>query len=243
MLCIGDIVERYLETGDVVLFNRQPSLHKGSMLAYRVRLMPNKTFRLNMAVTLPLNADCDDDELNIHVPQDAQSKAEANELMAVPIQIVSPQANKPCIGFVQDAVIGSWLLTDDAVCVKRDLAVALHATIERNRQDMPRSEVLSGKRVYSLLFPPDLEYVNKKTGVRITAGQLVEGRLCKVTLGATSNGLVHCMYLTYGPNRAAGILIGRTTSRGAVVDERRIQHPTLRLQAQRFDTSADLAHY
>ena len=95
----GDVVERFLMDNDIVLFNRQPSLHKGSMMAYRVRLMPHKTFRLNMAVTLPLNADCDGDELNVHVPQDEESQTEAKLLMAVPIQIVSPQANKPCIGF------------------------------------------------------------------------------------------------------------------------------------------------
>ena len=61
LLQVGDIVERYLMNDDIVLFNRQPSLHKGSMMGYRVRLMPHKTFRLNMAVTLPLNADCDGD--------------------------------------------------------------------------------------------------------------------------------------------------------------------------------------
>ena len=66
MLRTGDVVERYLINDDVVLFNRQPSLHKGSMMAYRVRLMPHKTFRLNMAVTLPLNADCDGDSLQIY---------------------------------------------------------------------------------------------------------------------------------------------------------------------------------
>lgn len=63
ILRTGDVVERYLMDNDIVLFNRQPSLHKGSMMAYRVRLMPHKTFRLNMAVTLPLNADCDGDYL------------------------------------------------------------------------------------------------------------------------------------------------------------------------------------
>ena len=67
LLRIGDVVERYIKDDDIVLFNRQPSLHKGSMMAYRVRVMPHKTFRLNMAVTLPLNADCDGDELNVHV--------------------------------------------------------------------------------------------------------------------------------------------------------------------------------
>ena len=206
MLKVGDIVERFLVNDDIVLFNRQPSLHKGSMMAYRVRIMPHKTFRLNMAVTLPLNADCDGDELNVHVPQDEESQTEARLLMAVPCQIVSPQANKPCIGFVQDAVIGSWLLTRDGILVQRSLAVVLWASIQHKRPRLPIRETYSGKEIYSLLFPPDLHYWNAKAGVSIKSGVLTQGRLCKMTLGATSGGIVHAMYLSHGPDRTAEFL-------------------------------------
>jgi len=204
----GDVVERYLRNGDTVLFNRQPSLHKGSMMAYRVRLMPHKTFRLNMAVTLPLNADCDGDELNVHVPQDEDSQTEAKLLMAVPVQIVSPQANKPCIGFVQDAVIGSWLLTRPETKVRHPLAVALWATIQHSRRPLPSPARLeyAGREIFSLLFPPDLEYQNAKTGVRIVKGELAAGTLCKITLGATSGGIVHSLYHSHGPARTAEFL-------------------------------------
>lgn len=202
----GDVVERYLQDNDTVLFNRQPSLHKGSMMAYRVRLMPHKTFRLNMAVTLPLNADCDGDELNVHVLQDEDSQIEAKLLMAVPIQIVSPQANKPCIGFVQDAVIGSWLLTRDACVVHRSLAVALWASIRSKRRSLENKCEFSGKEIFSLLLPLDFYYKNAKTGVWIVRGDLVKGTLCKATLGATSGSIVHSMYHSYGPDRAAQFL-------------------------------------
>lgn len=204
----GDEVERYLRNGDTVLFNRQPSLHKGSMMAYRVRLMPHKTFRLNMAVTLPLNADCDGDELNVHVPQDEDSQTEAKLLMAVPVQIVSPQANKPCIGFVQDAVIGSWLLTRPETKVRHPLAVALWATVQHSRRPLPSPAKLeyAGSEIFSLLFPPDLEYQNTKTGVRIVKGELAAGTLCKITLGATSGGIVHSLYHSHGPARTAEFL-------------------------------------
>ena len=202
----GDVVERFLMDNDIVLFNRQPSLHKGSMMAYRVRLMPHKTFRLNMAVTLPLNADCDGDELNVHVPQDEESQTEAKLLMAVPIQIVSPQANKPCIGFVQDAIIGSWLLTREQTWVSRPLAVHLCATIQRKHKVLPLRQRYSGKEIYSLLFPEDLYYRNRKTQVLVQAGSLLRGVLCKVTLGATSGGIVHSMYLSHGPARTADFL-------------------------------------
>lgn len=67
-LKFGDIVERHLEDGDAVLFNRQPSLHRVSIMAHKARIMPNKTLRFNECVCTPYNADFDGDEMNIHVP-------------------------------------------------------------------------------------------------------------------------------------------------------------------------------
>ena len=62
-------VERHLQNGDLVLFNRQPSLHKMSMMGHRVKILPYSTFRLNLSVTTPYNADFDGDEMNMHVAQ------------------------------------------------------------------------------------------------------------------------------------------------------------------------------
>ena len=205
-LHVGDVVERFLVDDDIVLFNRQPSLHKGSMMGYRVRLMPHRTFRLNMAVTLPLNADCDGDELNVHVPQDEDSQAEARILMAVPTQIVSPQANKPCIGVVQDAVVGSWLLTADNTVVPRELALELWATVQHHRPARPVGHAVTGKDIFSMLLPSELNYRNAKTSVRIVGGRLMAGRLCKMTLGANAGGLVHSFFLMFGPQRTAMFL-------------------------------------
>lgn len=67
-LKIGDIVERHLNDGDCVLFNRQPSLHRVSIMAHRVRIMPFRTLRFNECVCKPYNADFDGDEMNIHLP-------------------------------------------------------------------------------------------------------------------------------------------------------------------------------
>lgn len=99
-------VERHLNNGDLVLFNRQPSLHKMSMMGHRVRILPYSTFRLNLSVTSPYNADFDGDEMNMHVAQTHETRAEMRELMMVPKNIVSPQANKPVIGIVQDTLLG-----------------------------------------------------------------------------------------------------------------------------------------
>jgi DNA-directed RNA polymerase beta' subunit len=58
-LHIGDLIYRQLRDGDTVVFNRQPTLHRGSMMAHIVRVLPGRTFRLNLSVTTPYNADFD----------------------------------------------------------------------------------------------------------------------------------------------------------------------------------------
>jgi DNA-directed RNA polymerase II subunit RPB1 len=104
-------VERHLNDGDVVLFNRQPSLHKMSIMGHRIKIMNYSTFRLNLSVTSPYNADFDGDEMNMHVPQTTETKAEIIELMMVPKCIVSPQSNRPVIGIVQDTLLGCRKIT------------------------------------------------------------------------------------------------------------------------------------
>jgi len=107
----GDIVNRNLMDGDYVLFNRQPSLHKMSMMAHRVKVMKGNTFRLNISVTPPYNADFDGDEMNMHVPQSITSVCELKNIVCVKYQIVSPRENKPIITIVQDTLLGINKLT------------------------------------------------------------------------------------------------------------------------------------
>ena len=107
----GDIVERHIINGDIVLFNRQPSLHKMSMMGHRVRVMPYSTFRLNVSVTTPYNADFDGDEMNLYLAQSVIASTEIRELVCVPNQIISPQSNKPVIGCIMDTVIGANNIT------------------------------------------------------------------------------------------------------------------------------------
>ena len=107
----GDIVNRHLMDGDYVLFNRQPSLHKMSMMGHRVRVLSGNTFRLNVSVTPPYNADFDGDEMNMHVPQSYETMIELKEIMNVNKQIISPRENKPIITIVQDTLLGINKLT------------------------------------------------------------------------------------------------------------------------------------
>lgn len=73
-LRFGDVVERHMEDDDVVLFNRQPSLHRISIMAHRAKVMEWKTFRFNTCVCAPYNADFDGDEMNMHLPQTEEGK-------------------------------------------------------------------------------------------------------------------------------------------------------------------------
>ncbi|MBS1889878.1 MAG: hypothetical protein JST59_01170 [Actinobacteria bacterium] len=110
-LTYGVIVERCLQDGDFVLFNRQPTLHRMSMMGHRVRILPYNTFRLNLSVCAPYNADFDGDEMNMHVPQNYETLAEIKHIAHVPRQIVTPKNNQPVMGMVQDALLGIFLFT------------------------------------------------------------------------------------------------------------------------------------
>ncbi len=160
---IGYIVERHLKDGDIVLFNRQPSLHRLSIMAHEVKVMPYRTFRLNLCVCPPYNADFDGDEMNLHVPQTEEAQAEALILMRVQEQIISPRYGEPVIGGVQDYISGGYILT-------RRSAQFTHAEVEEmvyvsglNKEIPSDKEIWSGKEVFSLLLPDTLnvEYKNR----------------------------------------------------------------------------------
>ncbi|MCL5272629.1 MAG: hypothetical protein M1486_04905, partial [Gammaproteobacteria bacterium] len=110
-LKIGDIVERMLEDGDMVLINRQPTLHKQNILAVYARIIDDRIVRINLSVTTPLNADFDGDEINIHVPQTIEAYAEAEQLLGIYRNLMSSQTNKPMMGIVYDTLSGAYLLT------------------------------------------------------------------------------------------------------------------------------------
>ena len=107
----GDIVHRHMMDGDAVLFNRQPSLHRMSMMCHIAKIMKQgDTFRMNVADTKPYNADFDGDEMNLHMPQDEEAECELRNLAAVPYQIISPANNKSIVGIFQDSLLGIYRL-------------------------------------------------------------------------------------------------------------------------------------
>ena len=140
----GDIVNRHLCYDDIVLFNRQPSLHKMSMMQHRVVPLPYKTFRLNVSVTTPYNADFDGDEMNMHVPQSEETRAELRVLASVPSQIISPASNKPIISLVQDTCVGSYIFTRESTLITKDEAYDILVDLDSWDGILPKPKLKRG---------------------------------------------------------------------------------------------------
>ncbi|AEE86573.1 DNA-directed RNA polymerase II subunit 1 [Arabidopsis thaliana] len=224
---LGYKVERHLQDGDFVLFNRQPSLHKMSIMGHRIRIMPYSTFRLNLSVTSPYNADFDGDEMNMHVPQSFETRAEVLELMMVPKCIVSPQANRPVMGIVQDTLLGCRKITKRDTFIEKDVFMNTLMWWEDFDGKVPAPAILkprplwTGKQVFNLIIPKQINllrysawHADTETGfitpgdtqVRIERGELLAGTLCKKTLGTSNGSLVHVIWEEVGPDAARKFL-------------------------------------
>ena len=125
ILDIGDVVHRHLINGDIALFNRQPSLHRMSMMAHKIKVVPFNTFRLNVSVCTPYNADFDGDEMNMHMPQSYQTLEELKRITLVPTQIIDPGSSKPIITIVQDSLLGAYIMTLDDKNINKNIAFNL----------------------------------------------------------------------------------------------------------------------
>jgi DNA-directed RNA polymerase beta' subunit len=201
VLELGDTVERHLRDGDYVLYNRQPTLSRYSMIAGRVRVLPGKTFRMHLSCTAPLNADFDGDEICVSVPQGIEASTELRLLCGVPELLVSPQSNKPTMAIIQDSLLGVMRLTRDETRVTRGQLCQLVVKLKHfDTASIPAGHSFTGKQVFSLLLPSSLNY--RHGDVVIEAGQLVSGIICKKTIGTSGGSLVHLLWIDYGPERA-----------------------------------------
>ncbi|MDO8123049.1 MAG: DNA-directed RNA polymerase subunit A' [Candidatus Hermodarchaeota archaeon] len=220
-LAPGYIIERHLRTGDIVLFNRQPSLHRMSIMAHEVKVMPYRTFRLHLVVCPPYNADFDGDEMNLHVPQSEEARAEARILMLVQEQILSPRYGGPIIGGIQDYISSSYLLTRSGSLFNKRQTCQLLASAGY-RDDLPppakkRPEPLwTGKQIFSMLLPKGLnlslkaricqkcdvclkEKCQYDAYVLIRDGQLLTGVIDKKAIGAAQpESVLHRIAKDYG---------------------------------------------
>ncbi|MBI2140597.1 DNA-directed RNA polymerase subunit A' [Candidatus Woesearchaeota archaeon] len=210
----GYIVERQLLDGDIAVFNRQPSLHRMSMMCHRIKILPYRTLRLNPVVCHPYNADFDGDEMNLHIPQTEEARAEAEILMEVQTQLISPRYGLSVIGCIQDSISGIYLLTRDME-VSRHIAIdLLAATGLTEFSRLPKKEKITGKEVVSALLPDDFNFTGRSktpmsrsssakgraegTIVEIRGGKLVNGVLDSNNLGEGSGLLLRTLHKRYG---------------------------------------------
>lgn len=164
-LKIGDVVERHLEDGDIVLFNRQPSLHRLSIMAHKVVVLEGRTLRFNECVCAPYNADFDGDEMNLHVPQTEEARAEAQELLGVSSNLSTPKNGEILVAATQDFLTSSYLLSSkDTFLTRPDVcrlvSYFLNLHIPGELFDLPPPAILkpmelwTGKQVFSMLLRP-----------------------------------------------------------------------------------------
>ena len=213
----GYIVERHLMDGDVALFNRQPSLHRMSMMCHRVRVLPGKTLRLNPAVCAPYNADFDGDEMNLHIPQTEEARAEAEVLMQVQTQIVSPRYGLSIIGCAQDAISGNYLLTRYLTLTRRQAVDLLASVGVDDFSRLPKKDTVTGSEVFSAILPKDFSFRARPksdkqehidAAVEIKDGVLLKGWLDKSQLGEGSGLLLRTLHQRYGADDMV-VLMGK----------------------------------
>ncbi|MCJ8738885.1 hypothetical protein PDJAM_G00040890 [Pangasius djambal] len=182
-LKLGDVVERHMIDGDIVLFNRQPSLHKLSIMAHIARVKPHRTFRFNECVCTPYNADFDGDEMNLHLPQTEEAKAEALVLMGTKANLVTPRNGEPLIAAIQDFLTGGYLLTLKDTFFDRAKACQIIASILVGKDE---------KLKIALPHPAIIKPVCLWTGKQIFSLILKPGKICPVKANLRTKGKQYC---------------------------------------------------
>merc|ERR1711871_398214 len=209
----GDIVHRHMMDGDAVLFNRQPSLHRMSMMCHIAKIMKKgDTFRMNVADTKPYNADFDGDEMNLHMPQDVESETELRHLAAIPYQIVSPASTAPIIGIFQDSMLGCFRFSRPNIKLSKRHAMNLLMSCKNvdiaSLSKSLASPTISSFDILSEITPPlTLKYNNKlysddgsedpntsNNVLEIRNGKFIRGQIEKSVMMSTTNGILHRIF-------------------------------------------------
>merc|ERR1711871_40842 len=205
----GDIVERHVVDGDYVLFNRQPTLHKISMMGHKIKVIPNQevnTFRVNVSVTEPYNADFDGDEMNLFVPQSIQAQTELEMIANVKKQIISAKDSNPIIGCKQDALLGAYHLTLDSTVLTGEEAMSLLMyTTSETYNEIKKDKKYTGAELFSHIIPEGInsKKVNENgdTLFEIKNGIIKKGKLDKSSLSYKKNSIIHYIWDKFGADK------------------------------------------
>ena len=184
---VGVVVHRCLHTGDTVLFNRQPTIHKYGMISVNVivdkkNARPNYTLRIPPAMCGPTGADFDGDEANINIPQKPDVRAESHTLAQPEANMMNNIKCIPTFGLGQDVVIGASLLTEatrrltveqfsDLLCQIRDSPQgdSVVARFSAQHEQTNKRVDLTGRQLVEFMFPLSLQY--HACGVHIRDGK------------------------------------------------------------------------
>ena len=211
----GYIVERHIMDGDTCVFNRQPSLHRMSIMCHKIKILPGRSFRLNPAVCTPYNADFDGDEMNLHIPQTEEARAEAETLMQVQSHIITPKNGLNIVGCIDDAIAGNYLLTKKLSYSKEEAISILMAIGVDNFDKMKKFKTnVEGKEIFSCLLPNDFDFMGhskgsnkeEKSNVIIKKGELITGVIDKATIGEDNGTLIRALYANYGEEVGINLL-------------------------------------
>lgn len=205
----GDIVDRHVRDGDYILFNRQPSLHKMSMMGHRVRVMPYQTFRLSPLACAPYNADFDGDEMNSFLTQSIQSMSELMDLAAVPFMTLAPRDGKPILEVIQDTMVGAFRMTKNFFPIADKTMANLQMVNGYFKGTLPapkdaEGHTYTGHQLYSELFPPAFFLDTPK--FKVENSQIVKGVLDKKVYHSISDGIIPVLFHDYGPFEATRFL-------------------------------------
>jgi len=211
---VGDVVARELRDGDVIVFNRQPTLSKASLMGYTVKLWGNLTFGMHASGTSPHNADFDGDEGNVHAPQTSGAIDDASTVMHIKENIISDQTNAPIIGMIMDGILAWNLMTKyDKMLDDYDFYYITNEFVGKFAEEL--TETLWGHNVspmntralISYIIPNDFffEKTDGDNTVKIRDGVLLEGYLTKKMLNGNGS-IIHVLHSDYG-SKVAGDFI------------------------------------
>lgn len=226
----GDVIYRWLQDGDYIAANRNPTLHRQGFMGSEVVLNDSLTIGLHISLTTPYNADFDGDEMNIHAPQTQQAVEELRDVMNVRNCIMNPQANKNSMGVVYDGLVAAYLLTKKEIVEYTDKKTGQKVREEKNviispvlwadclmlmtetgqfytldaRLEKHKVPKYTGKALFSALLPQDFYY--NRGGVLIIDGILLKGTITKAHIGPVTGSIVQIIYKDYGEERTKGFL-------------------------------------
>jgi len=195
----GYMIERHLLDGDSLIFNRQPSLHKLSMMGLVAKVLPIKTFAINPGICKPFNADFDGDEMNMHMPQTLEARQEVERIMDVKHQLISPASGKAVIGCMQDSIAGLYLMTLEGEYTRSEAIDLLFSIDFREFENVEFGAKVTGAEIFGAILPKGLNFVGESAHgeVEIKDSKLVKGIIDKKIIGDGGGVLLRHLHKHY----------------------------------------------